>query len=686
LDAFGGATAAAIQGLGKAEEGAGNEIFARGYAMQELNQQAQATEASAKYTTDLGAKLGDYLSTQGKNAVDGFQPFLDGINSTREDYRNTLQSPLAQRLYDQESRSQQARLTMYAASHAGQQNKAYVLGSSKAAVDAAGDQMMAMPDDQGAAQANLASIEREANHQADIQGLDGPARQQLVATSKSTAISKQIQGMAKSQPFSAQKQLDQYSKSGDLLPEDAARMSDYVQKQRWGIGARNVASEVSAGNSNNFGSGVIDTSRLVSAIKGVESSGNYTISTPTKDGDVALGAYQIKGENLSPWLKEAGMPDMTAQQFLQNKAAQDQLARFKLEQYQTQGGSANRAAEMWFSGPNSKPGNTASDGTTNTPQYLQKFNAQLAQGASLKELTDAGRQKSQELAPDDKVFGDYVESHQENLYNQQQRIQKDGEFNNRQAVNDALSTGMQNGKFPTSLPELFSDPKAETAFHAMNSKDQIATMKALNANIGGGVQWDPSGNRLKAFNTLYGQAINEPDKFLQADIVGADLPNSAKKQLLQMQANVYHKVEADPVIGHALGVMQPALLAAGFDKKSDAESYNQFTGALQDAIGAWQKDNNKPAKDEDIQRIGSQLLQRHDAGWFSSGTPTFQLKVPDEARKIIVSNPKWAQAGVTPTEEDIQRAYARQVYIDNYMKPKAQAPSAVASPKVPVSQ
>ena len=48
--------------------------------------------------------------------------------------------------------------------------------------------------------------------------------------------------------------------------------------------------------------------------------------------------------NLQPWLKEAGMPAMSEQEFINDHAAQDKLAGFKLAQYQDETGSANEAA------------------------------------------------------------------------------------------------------------------------------------------------------------------------------------------------------------------------------------------------------------------------------------------------------------------------------------------------------
>ncbi len=52
--AFGGEVAQAVQGLGKTTEHAGDEIFNRAIALQNLQNEAEATEADAKYMIQAG--------------------------------------------------------------------------------------------------------------------------------------------------------------------------------------------------------------------------------------------------------------------------------------------------------------------------------------------------------------------------------------------------------------------------------------------------------------------------------------------------------------------------------------------------------------------------------------------------------------------------------------------------------
>lgn len=77
-----------------------------------------------------------------------------------------------------------------------------------------------------------------------------------------------------------------------------------------------------------------------------ESSGNYQIVNPNSG---ALGAYQVMPSNLPGWLKQSGLPPMTAYQYLHNPKAQDRLAWVILGGYYDKYGPRGAAA-MWYSG------------------------------------------------------------------------------------------------------------------------------------------------------------------------------------------------------------------------------------------------------------------------------------------------------------------------------------------------
>lgn len=88
--------------------------------------------------------------------------------------------------------------------------------------------------------------------------------------------------------------------------------------------------------------------RLMSAIRGQESGGNYGATNPSG----ASGAYQILKSNfVNPggWDKEALGHDISYQQFMSSPQIQDQIARYKLGKYLESRGMAGAAA-TWYGG------------------------------------------------------------------------------------------------------------------------------------------------------------------------------------------------------------------------------------------------------------------------------------------------------------------------------------------------
>lgn len=94
--------------------------------------------------------------------------------------------------------------------------------------------------------------------------------------------------------------------------------------------------------------------RLASNIAGIESagSGDYNalgVVIP-KSGDRAYGKYQIMGENVPKWTKEATGVEVTPDQFLADPDLQERTARYKMAQYYDQFGNDEDVASMWHAG------------------------------------------------------------------------------------------------------------------------------------------------------------------------------------------------------------------------------------------------------------------------------------------------------------------------------------------------
>jgi hypothetical protein len=123
--------------------------------------------------------------------------------------------------------------------------------------------------------------------------------------------------------------------------------------------------------------------QYASAIKAVESlgSGGYSALGPLlKNGNQALGAYQIMKSNLPSWSTEAFGSPMSVSDFMSNPAAQDAIFNKQFGNLLSKYGNPQDAASAWFTGGPLSSGAGKMDilGTTGS-QYVDKFNAALSQ-------------------------------------------------------------------------------------------------------------------------------------------------------------------------------------------------------------------------------------------------------------------------------------------------------------------
>lgn len=121
-------------------------------------------------------------------------------------------------------------------------------------------------------------------------------------------------------------------------------------------------------------SSMLDYRGAIASIETTRGTGGYTAVGPkTKKGDHAYGRYQVMGENIPAWTREALGRSMTIQEFVSNSAAQDAVFDFKFGQYLKKTGNAADAAAMWFSGRPLAESAGDDDGYITVAQYVKRF-------------------------------------------------------------------------------------------------------------------------------------------------------------------------------------------------------------------------------------------------------------------------------------------------------------------------
>lgn len=694
-ETFGGNVGAALSSLGGQLQRSGNELFERGVAMQELYNRSEAQDADAQFMEKAGLLHAEYSSLQGKNKVDAYPKYIQDLKDLQEGIAKGMSNDSSRRLFDGASKGTLGRSIFSGAGEAAVANKQYAMGASQARVSAIGNNTLSFPEDERSFQAGLASTEREVRNQAALAGLSPEATEEAVSLQKSKLYGERIKGLAKQQPLAAGRMLDEGVKSGTIRGEDIGKLTNIVQQQRNTVGARMISQKVSSGEGLRMGEAIVPIEQAQDAIGTFESGGRYNLTgreVTDKSGNTghALGKYQIMNYNLKPWLAEAGMPSMSEQEFLRSPSAQDQLFNFKFGGYMQKYGSFNAAATAWFAGEGSVGSDPRklSDGGATGATYLTETNAILARNAPLKQKEALGVKMAAAEVPDDPLFPEYVQQRIVTDHNRAVAIKKDTEFQNRQVVEEALMGG-QNGKLPTTVEELTDTPEKAQAWQDLLPQTQRRYMNVLSRNAKGDTNWTDTS--LREYQKLKGQAASDPASFLDMDVVGTDLPNSAKRELINLQGRLKGKAEADPRVARALGILAPDLQAAGIDRKNRDE-FLQFTGALADQLKDLAEREKRPPRYEEIQLIGKRLLQQQAQPWmfglFSGKTPTFQVPVPSEEAEKIKASAEWSKMSVQPTEQDIQRIYTRALYQRLYGGTAKTLESAGASgaPNVPVSR
>lgn len=280
---------------------------------------------------------------------------------------------------------------------------------------------------------------------------------------------------------------------------------------------------------------------------------------------------------------------------------------------------------------------------------------------------DEGLKEAEQYKTDDPLFPDFVRQRISADYRRVKSAERDAEWNASQTIQAAIMEPDKDGAYPRTVDELKTrSPEVAVAWDRMRPTQQHAYMRQLAENaLGNKVAWNEE--NMGRYQTLKGMAVADPVKFLNTDVVKENIPFSARRELVNLQSRLTKQSESDPRVMQAMKYLDGIgmLKSAGIDKKSDEESYYNFVGALQDSIAAYQTENKKAPKAEDIQKIGNQLLQQQvtSKGFlWDSKSALYNIPVPDKDEERIKADPYWTATGQQPTTQQIHNYYVREQY------------------------
>ena len=679
--AFGGASAAANVKLGQTFEKVGDELFNRAVALQELDNQAEARNADAEYMVEAGKLHADYNSLKGKSAPDAYPQYQKDLKEVRQKIREKLTSPASQKLYDSSSLSTMGRTIFNGAGHAATENKRYLVGSAQSRMKANADAALANPSDEESFKDELTKTEQDSRQLSELQGFDPDQAEQARVEAVSDLWIKRVHGLARKEPFRAKAMLKEALAKGDIRGEKQEAIIQFVKTQTQSVGARGTATTVTSGKDLHWGSQIVSPAAAKVAIGTFESGNSYTkVGPKTEKHGRGLGKYQVMEGYLDDYLRRAGLPSMTPQEFLKSPDVQEKVFERAFAADMAKYGSFNEAASRWFTGMSVanaqadfiKRGTTdATPGRkgTNINQYLAATNSILARNIPLSQKTERGEKLAAELDPEDPelpaITRDKIIADEYKV----KRIAADEKFDARQLIFNGINGGGRDGKIPTSRDELFDlMPGSAEAWSKIDPSVQRQLDNIMKSNAVGDVRWTQEGNA--RWETIYGLYKSRDPEFMNIDAAGeTKIPLSARRQISKFQIDMKANPAGDPRVAKA-----EALIRRNYAPQLDAlrlygtgvnkTEYAKYIGALSIALDNYLEQNKKPATDQIIlKEIAPQVLQstKSSWSWLSGETPYFSkltTNVPKDFTNAIIGRAQ--QTGAEPpSAAAIQRMYMR---------------------------
>lgn len=245
-EAFGGAVGHALSSLGDQVHRSSDQLWQRAVEMQNLENETNAKRADTEYMTKAGMLHAEFSSLEGLSAKNAYPKYIKDLQESRTSVRESLNNPMAQKMYDASSLNFMGRSIFNGAGHAAQQAKVASVNASKARVQTLTDTVGADPYDEENSQRSINSIKAETRSQGVQSGWSEDQIDATTDTNVSSAVATRITSLARSDPFAAQKMYDNALKIKALSPVDASRTLASIQTQSRQAIPRGISSEVNA--------------------------------------------------------------------------------------------------------------------------------------------------------------------------------------------------------------------------------------------------------------------------------------------------------------------------------------------------------------------------------------------------------------------------------------------------------
>lgn len=243
LAAFGGATGEALSKLGSTVEKAGDEMFTRALAIQQLQNETEATQADTEYMKTAGKLHGDFNALQGQDRVLAQDKYYKDLEESRAKIRDGLSNDMARKMYDRSSMSTMGRSIFNGAGAAAAAQKDWAIGTAVAnkqqVLRTVGDNY----NDTKGFEDSVNQIKARTIEEMSARGVhEGPQLEMAIAQSVSQTYAKRAIEWGRYKPTEAREWADQ--NRGMLLDDDRKKVDVSLDNDAIGVGSAMIANEV----------------------------------------------------------------------------------------------------------------------------------------------------------------------------------------------------------------------------------------------------------------------------------------------------------------------------------------------------------------------------------------------------------------------------------------------------------
>jgi GH24 family phage-related lysozyme (muramidase) len=202
--AFGANVGEAIQGLGKAAEGVGNELFVRAVALQQVHNEAEKdnlVSASIRASGDLDNK---FRLLAGSDPQDKLQDHIKALSDSREGFSSAASNPVVKKGFDSDTMRRYSYDVINAGNYAATELKKFSRQSLIASEDAKIDKMVADPYNVQLREETIKGLIDTQGSQNREDGLRGPLADERMYKRIGGAIAKVSGALANTDPDAAE--------------------------------------------------------------------------------------------------------------------------------------------------------------------------------------------------------------------------------------------------------------------------------------------------------------------------------------------------------------------------------------------------------------------------------------------------------------------------------------------------